>query len=63
MATLWIGINRDQEDWQAATSTSATTGREIELVVNVTNVTKRDDVIIALDAIRDEILTGVWPVV
>lgn len=63
MATLWMGINRDQEDWQVVTSTSATTGKEMELVVNVTNVTKRGDVIAALSSFQDAILTNGWPVV
>jgi hypothetical protein len=59
--TLYYGINEGDNEYEAAVSTSATTSKEIEIVVNDTAFTDRASVLIAIDNLKNFILRQNYP--
>jgi len=59
--TYYYGINKGEDEYTASTSTSSTTSKEIEVVVNNTNVTDKASVIIALEKLINVILKNNYP--
>ena len=57
----YYGINKGDNEYQAAVSTSSTTSKDVEVVVNTTNVTDRQAVITALQNLQNFILRQQWP--
>lgn len=59
--TLYYGINEGDNEYEAAVSSSATTSKEIEIVVNDTAFTDRASVLIAIDNLKNFILRQNYP--
>ena len=59
--TYYYGVNKGDNEYQAATSTSATTSKDVEVVVNNTNVTDREAVLNALEKLINVILKNNYP--
>lgn len=59
--TYYYGINKGDNEYAAATSTSASTSKEIEVVVNNTNVTDKQAVIVALEQLINVVLKNNYP--
>lgn len=59
--TYYIGINKGENEYQAASSTSSTTSKDVEIVVNDTNVSDRQALLTALVNLQNFILRGNWP--
>ena len=59
--TYYIGINKGENEYQAASSTSSTTSKDVEIVVNDSNVTDRQALLTALVNLQNFILRGNWP--
>lgn len=57
----YYGINKGENEYTAATSTSASTSKEIEVVVNNTNVTDKASVIVALEQLINVVLKNNYP--
>lgn len=58
MADHFYGISRG-EDY--VTDAASTTNKEVEVIVDPTVVTNRNDLLVLLDQIRDGILEINWP--
>jgi len=59
--TYYYGINDGDNEYAAASSTSATTSKDVEIVVNNTNITTRQELIAALLNLQNFILRSNWP--
>lgn len=59
--TLYYGINRGDNEYEAEVSSSSSTSKEVEIVVNDTNVPGRDDLLEALENLRNFILRQNYP--
>lgn len=59
--TYYYGINKGDNEYQAASSTSATTSKDVEIVVNNTNVTDRQALLSALTSLYNFILRQQYP--
>ena len=59
--TYYIGINKGHGEYSAAHSTSATTSKDVEVVVNNTNVTDRAALVLALNRLKNYILRQNFP--
>lgn len=57
----YFGINDGDNEYQAASSTSATTGKDVEIVVNNTNIQTRQELLAALTNLYNFILRSNWP--
>lgn len=59
--TIYYGINEGDNEYEAAVSTSATTSKEVEIVVNDTAVTDRTTLLVAIDNLKNFILRQNYP--
>jgi hypothetical protein len=59
--TIYYGINEGDNEYEAAVSTSSTTSKEVEIVVDDTAVTDRATLLIALENLRNFILRQNYP--
>lgn len=59
--TYYYGINKGDNEYQAASSTSSTTSKDVEIVVNNTNVTSRQELLTALTSLYNFILRNQYP--
>lgn len=59
--TYYYGINKGDNEYQAASSTTSTTSKDIEIVVNDTNVTDRQALLSALENLENFILRSNFP--
>jgi NACalpha-BTF3-like transcription factor len=59
--TTYYGINKGENEYQAASSTASTTSKDVEIVVNDTNVTDRQALLTALVNLQNFILRGNFP--
>lgn len=59
--TYYYGVNKGQSEYDIVTSTSATTSRDVEIVVNNTNITSRADLLSALEKLENAIIKGNYP--
>ena len=57
----YYGINKGDNEYAAASSTSATTSKDVEIVVNTTNVTTRQELLNSLVNLQNFILRSNWP--
>lgn len=56
----YYGINKGENEYQAKVDTS-TTSTDVEIVVNATNVTAREDLLLALEKLENFILRQNYP--
>lgn len=59
--TIYYGLNKGDNEYQAASSTSSTTSKDVEIVVNDTNVTTRQEMLVAITNLYNFILRSNWP--
>jgi hypothetical protein len=59
--TTYYGLNKGENEYQAASSTSATTSKDIEIVVNDTNVTTRQELLTAVTNLYNFVLRSNFP--
>lgn len=57
----YYGINKGDNEYAAASSTSASTSKDVEIVVNNTNVTDRQALLTALTNLYNFILRSQYP--
>ncbi len=55
MATIYFGINRGENEYTAETNTSST-GKEVEIVFTDTNVPSVQELVVAIENLRNFIL-------
>jgi hypothetical protein len=60
MALHYFGINRGNKP-TTVTSGAATTSKDIEVTVELTSGADKEDVLVALESIRNAILQNKWP--
>ena len=56
----YYGLNKGDNEYEAAVDTS-TTSKDVEIVVNATNVTDRTTLLITLEALQNFILRSNFP--
>lgn len=56
----YYGLNKGDNEYEAAVDTS-TTSKDVEIVVNATNVTDRTSLLITLEALQNFILRKIYP--
>lgn len=59
--TAYYGINKGDGEYSAASSTSSTTSKDVEIVVNNTNITDRASLVLALERLKNFILRQNFP--
>lgn len=57
----YYGINDGENEYGAASSTTASTSKDVEIVVNNTNIQSRQELIAALLNLQNFILRSNWP--
>lgn len=57
----YYGINDGENEYQAVSSTSASTSKDVEIVVNNTNIQTRQELLSALTNLYNFILRSNWP--
>lgn len=57
----YYGINDGDNEYTAASSTSASTSKDVEIVVNNTNIQSRTELLLALQNLQNFILRSNWP--
>ena len=57
----YYGINDGDNEYAAVSSTSSTTSKDVEIVVNNTNIQTRQELINALYNLQNFILRSNWP--
>lgn len=58
---FYYGLNKGDSEYAAVTSTSSTTSKEIEIVVNNTNVTTKQELLTALTNLYNFVLKNNYP--
>lgn len=59
--TYYYGINKGDNEYQAAVSSVSTTSKDVEIVINNTNVTDRQAVVNALEKLLNWIIRNPYP--
>ena len=59
--TYYYGINDGDNEYQAASSSSSSTSKDIEIVVNNTNVASRQELLTALTNLYNFVQRSNWP--
>ena len=59
--SYYYGINKGDNEYAAASSTSGTTSKDVEIVVNSTNVTDRESLLLSIEKLVNFILRSNWP--
>lgn len=59
--SYYYGVNNGDNEYAATSSTSGTTSKDVEIVVNTTNVTDRESLLIAIEKLENFILRSNWP--
>lgn len=59
--TYYYGINKGDNEYAAVSSTSSTTSKDVEIVVNNTNVTDRQALLAAMTNLYNFILRSQFP--
>lgn len=57
----YYGINEGDNEYQVATSTSSTTSKDVEIVVNNTTVTDRQSLLTAITNLYNAIVRNQYP--
>jgi uncharacterized protein YfaP (DUF2135 family) len=58
---LYYGLNAGQGEFDAATSSASSTSRDVEIVVNDTNVTSKAQLLLALENLKNVVLKSDFP--
>ena len=61
MASDYFGINVGDNEYAAASSTSGTTSKDVEIVADSTKVTSREDLLLAIEKLVNFILRSNFP--
>lgn len=61
MANNFYGVNVADNEYQAASSTSASTSKDVEITVNTTNVTSREAILLCIEKLWNFILRSDYP--
>lgn len=61
MATQFYGVPRGGNNPLAVVESGSTTSQDFEFAVDLTNNPTREQAYLALDAIKQKILGGIWP--
>jgi hypothetical protein len=61
VANNYYGINQGDNEYAAASSTSSSTSKDVEIVVNTSNVPSREDVFLAIEKLGNFIQRSNWP--
>jgi hypothetical protein len=61
VANNYYGVNVSDNEYQAASSTSSSTSKDVEIVVNNTNVTSREAALLCIEKLWNFILRSNWP--
>lgn len=56
----FIGINQGQNEYQAVAATS-TNSTDVEIQVNTTNVTSKEDLLLAIEKLENFIIRSTYP--
>jgi hypothetical protein len=59
--TYYFGLNDGDNEYAAASSTTSTTSKDIEIVVNNTNVGSRQELLNGLNNLINFIVRSNWP--
>lgn len=59
--TYYYGLNKGDNEYAAASSSASTTSKDVEIVVNNTNVTARQELLNAIDNLRNFVIRNNWP--
>lgn len=59
--TYYYGVNNGDNEYAATSSTSSTTSKDVEIVVNNTNITSRQDLLLAVEKLVNFILRQQFP--
>lgn len=59
--TYYYGVNNGDNEYAATSSTTSTTSKDVEIVVNNTNITSRQDLLIAVEKLVNFILRQQFP--
>ena len=59
--TYYFGLNDGDNEYAAASSTTSTTSKDIEIVVNNTNVGSRQELLNGLSNLINFIVRSNWP--
>lgn len=59
--SYYYGINKGDNEYAAASSTSSSTSKDVEITVNNTNVTSRQELLTALQNLYNFVLRSQWP--
>lgn len=60
MANNFYGINLGQNEYQAVVNT-VTNSTDVEINVNNTNVTSKEDLLLSIEKLRNFIIRNTWP--
>lgn len=58
---FYYGLNKGDSEYAAVTSTSASTSKDVEIVVNNTNVTTKQELLTALTNLYNFVLKNNYP--
>jgi hypothetical protein len=61
VANNYYGVNVADNEYQAASSTSGTTSKDVEIVVNASNVTSREALLLSIEKLWNFILRSSNP--
>jgi hypothetical protein len=59
--TYYYGLNDGDNEYAAASSTSASTSKDVEIVVNNTNIQTRQELVNAINNLLNFIVRSNWP--
>lgn len=59
--TTYYGLNKGENEYQAASSTSTTTSKDVEIVVNEVNVATRQELLTAITNLYNFVLRSNHP--
>lgn len=62
MASRYYGVNKGQAQKTSVAENSSTNSKDVELVIDLTtNAPSKNDVLTALEAIKEKIVEANWP--
>ncbi len=59
--TYYYGVNNGDNEYAATSSTSSSTSKDVEIVVNNTNITSRQDLLLAVEKLVNFIIRQQFP--
>jgi hypothetical protein len=61
VANSYYGVNQSDSEYAAVSSTSGTTSKDVEIVVNTTNVASREAALLSIEKLWNFIMRSNWP--